>query len=219
MFKEARELIATIREKDPAAHGAAEIIFAYPGFHAVMIHRFAHWCAIQGWTAFARWVSQVGRFLTGIEIHPKAKIGRRVFFDHAMGVVIGETAEVGDDCTIYQGVTLGGTNLTAGAKRHPTLENGVVVGAGAKVLGSFTVGAGAQIGSNAVVVKDVSRFLKRRRRKPQSLAASRSASAAFTRQRPLSMHTVSNPACATRMPPLFLSLCVLLKPSSVKLPV
>ena len=127
MFKEARELIATIREKDPAAHGAAEIIFAYPGFHAVMIHRFAHWCAIQGWTAFARWVSQVGRFLTGIEIHPKAKIGRRVFFDHAMGVVIGETAEVGDDCTIYQGVTLGGTNLTAGAKRHPTLENGVVV--------------------------------------------------------------------------------------------
>ena len=107
MFKEARELIATIREKDPAAHGAAEIIFAYPGFHAVMIHRFAHWCAIQGWTAFARWVSQVGRFLTGIEIHPKAKIGRRVFFDHAMGVVIGETAEVGDDCTIYQGVTLG----------------------------------------------------------------------------------------------------------------
>ena len=123
MFKEARELIATIREKDPAA---AEIIFAYPGFHAVMIHRFAHWCAIQGWTAFARWVSQVGRFLTGIEIHPKAKIGRRVFFDHAMGVVIGETAEVGDDCTIYQGVTLGGTNLTAGAKRHPTLENGVV---------------------------------------------------------------------------------------------
>ena len=134
MFKEARELIATIREKDPAAHGAAEIIFAYPGFHAVMIHRFAHWCAIQGWTAFARWVSQVGRFLTGIEIHPKAKIGRRVFFDHAMGVVIGETAEVGDDCTIYQGVTLGGTNLTAGAKRHPTLENGVVVGAGAKVV-------------------------------------------------------------------------------------
>lgn len=129
MFKEARELIATIREKDPAAHGAAEIIFAYPGFHAVMIHRFAHWCAIQGWTAFARWVSQVGRFLTGIEIHPKAKIGRRVFFDHAMGVVIGETAEVGDDCTIYQGVTLGGTNLTAGAKRHPTLENGVAVGA------------------------------------------------------------------------------------------
>ena len=208
MFKEARELIATIREKDPAAHGAAEIIFAYPGFHAVMIHRFAHWCAIQGWTAFARWVSQVGRFLTGIEIHPKAKIGRRVFFDHAMGVVIGETAEVGDDCTIYQGVTLGGTNLTAGAKRHPTLENGVVVGAGAKVLGSFTVGA-----------RDASRFLKRRRRKPQSLAASRSASAAFMRQRPLSMHTVSNPACATRMPPLFLSLCVLLKPSSVKLPV
>ena len=155
MFSYARELIATIREKDPAAHGTAEVIFAYPGFHAVMIHRASHWCWLQGWKSFARWVSHVGRFLTGIEIHPGAKLGRRVFFDHAMGVVIGETAEVGDDCTIYQGVTLGGTNLTAGAKRHPTLEAGVVVGAGAKVLGAFTVGAGAQIGSNAVVVKPV----------------------------------------------------------------
>lgn len=155
IISDARELIETIREKDPAAHSTLEIIFSYPGFHAVVIHRAAHWCLLQGWESFARWVSHVGRFLTGIEIHPGAKIGRRVFIDHGMGVVIGETAEVGDDCTIYHGVTLGGTSLTKGAKRHPTLEEGVVVGAGAKVLGSFTVGAGAQIGSNAVVVKPV----------------------------------------------------------------
>ena len=155
MFEDARELIATIKEKDPAAHNTAEILFAYPGFHALVIHRAAHWCLLQGWEGFARWVSHVGRFLTGIEIHPGAKIGRRVFIDHGMGVVIGETAEVGDDCTIYHGVTLGGTSLTKGAKRHPTLGRGVVVGAGAKVLGSFTVGDGAQIGSNAVVVKPV----------------------------------------------------------------
>ncbi|MDO5532246.1 serine O-acetyltransferase [Sutterella sp.] len=155
MFDDARELIRTIREKDPAAHSSIEIIFAYPGFHAIMIHRAAHWCRAQGWESFARWVSHVGRFLTGIEIHPGAKIGRRVFIDHGMGVVIGETAEVGDDCTIYHGVTLGGTSLTKGAKRHPTLGKGVVVGAGAKVLGGFTVEDDAQIGSNAVVVKPV----------------------------------------------------------------
>ena len=155
IFSEARELIATIKEKDPAAHNSAEIIFAYPGFHAVMIHRVAHWCRMQGWEGFARWISHVGRFLTGIEIHPGAKIGRRVFIDHGMGVVIGETAEVGDDCTIYHGVTLGGTSLTKGAKRHPTLGRNVVVGAGAKVLGAFTVEDDAQIGSNAVVVKPV----------------------------------------------------------------
>lgn len=155
LFSEARELIATIREKDPAAHNSAEIIFAYPGLHAVLIHRVAHWCRLQGLEGFARWISHAGRFLTGIEIHPGAKIGRRVFIDHGMGVVIGETAEVGDDCTIYHGVTLGGTSLTKGAKRHPTLGRGVVVGAGAKVLGGFTVGDGAQIGSNAVVVKPV----------------------------------------------------------------
>ncbi len=155
IISDARELIETIREKDPAAHSTLEIFFSYPGFQAVVIHRAAHWCWLQGWESFSRWVSHVGRFLTGIEIHPGAKIGRRVFIDHGMGVVIGETAEVGDDCTIYHGVTLGGTSLTKGAKRHPTLEEGVVVGAGAKVLGSFTVGAGAQIGSNAVVVKPV----------------------------------------------------------------
>ena len=112
IISDARELIETIREKDPAAHSTLEIIFSYPGFHAVVIHRAAHWCLLQGWESFARWVSHVGRFLTGIEIHPGAKIGRRVFIDHGMGVVIGETAEVGDDCTIYHGVTLGGTSLT-----------------------------------------------------------------------------------------------------------
>jgi serine O-acetyltransferase len=155
MFKRLREDIATIRERDPAARSAWEVLTCYPGLHALVLHRFAHAC----WLARRRWlarlVSQVARFLTGIEIHPGATIGRRVFIDHGMGVVIGETAEVGDDCTIYQGVTLGGTSLTRGAKRHPTLERGVIVGAGAKVLGGFTVGADAKIGSNAVVVKPV----------------------------------------------------------------
>ncbi len=151
----ASELMATIKEKDPAAHSKWEVIFAYPGYHAVMIHRFSHWCWIQGWRTPARIISQAARWLTGIEIHPGAKIGRRVFIDHGMGVVIGETAEVGDDCTLYHGVTLGGTSLGKGTKRHPTLESGVIVGAGAKVLGSFTVGANARIGSNAVVLKPV----------------------------------------------------------------
>ena len=117
--------------------------------------RLSHWCWIQGWYTFARWVSHVARFLTGIEIHPGAKIGRRVFIDHGMGTVIGETAEVGDDCTIYQGVTLGGTSLGRGEKRHPTLEPGVIVGAGAKVLGGWTVGRNARIGSNAVCLKPI----------------------------------------------------------------
>lgn len=151
----ASELMETIMEKDPAAHSKWEVIFAYPGFHAVMIHRFSHWCWIQGWRTAARIVSQAARWLTGIEIHPGAKIGRRVFIDHGMGVVIGETAEVGDDCTLYHGVTLGGTSLGKGHKRHPTLEPGVIVGAGAKILGSFTVGANARVGSNAVVLKPV----------------------------------------------------------------
>lgn len=155
MFDDARELIDTIMKKDPAAHSRWEVIFAYPGFHAVVIYRFAHWCWLQGWRSFARVVSHAGRFLTGIEIHPAAKIGRRVFIDHGMGVVIGETAEVGDDCTLYHGVTLGGTSLVPGTKRHPTLGRGVIVGAGAKVLGGFAVGDGARIGSNAVVVKPV----------------------------------------------------------------
>ncbi|HTR06359.1 MAG TPA: serine O-acetyltransferase [Paraburkholderia sp.] len=155
MFKRLREDIATIRERDPAARSAWEVLTCYPGLHALVLHRFAHacWRAKRRW--LARYVSQLARFLTGIEIHPGATIGRRVFIDHGMGVVIGETAEVGDDCTIYQGVTLGGTSLTRGAKRHPTLGPGVIVGAGAKVLGGFTVGAQAKIGSNAVVVKPV----------------------------------------------------------------
>jgi serine O-acetyltransferase len=155
MFKRLREDIATIRERDPAARSAWEVLTCYPGLHALVLHRFAHacWRAKRRW--LARYVSQLARFLTGIEIHPSATIGRRVFIDHGMGVVIGETAEVGDDCTIYQGVTLGGTSLTRGAKRHPTLGPGVIVGAGAKVLGGFTVGAQAKIGSNAVVVKPV----------------------------------------------------------------
>ncbi|WP_296654215.1 serine O-acetyltransferase [Paraburkholderia sp.] len=155
MFNRLREDIATIRERDPAARSAWEVLTCYPGLHALVLHRVAHacWRAKRRW--LARYISQLARFLTGIEIHPGATLGRRVFIDHGMGVVIGETAEVGDDCTIYQGVTLGGTSLTRGAKRHPTLGAGVIVGAGAKVLGGFTVGAQAKIGSNAVVVKPV----------------------------------------------------------------
>ncbi|BBP96735.1 serine acetyltransferase [Burkholderia sp. SFA1] len=155
MFDRLREDIAAIRERDPAARSAWEVVTCYPGLHAIVLHRFAHacWRGQRRW--LARFVSQIARFLTGIEIHPGATLGRRVFIDHGMGVVIGETAEIGDDCTIYQGVTLGGTSLTRGAKRHPTLERGVIVGAGAKVLGGFTVGADAKIGSNAVVVKPV----------------------------------------------------------------
>jgi serine O-acetyltransferase len=155
MFTRLREDIATIRERDPAARSAWEVLTCYPGLHALVLHRLAHacWQAKRRW--LARFVSQMARFMTGIEIHPGATLGRRVFIDHGMGVVIGETAQIGDDCTIYQGVTLGGTSLTRGAKRHPTLERGVIVGAGAKVLGGFTIGADAKIGSNAVVTKPV----------------------------------------------------------------
>jgi serine O-acetyltransferase len=155
MFPRLREDIACIRERDPAARSTWEVLTCYPGLHALVLHRFAHaaWC--RGWRWLGRFVSHVGRLLTGIEIHPGATIGRRVFIDHGMGVVIGETAEVGDECTIYQGVTLGGTSLSKGAKRHPTLGRGVIVSAGAKVLGSFTVGDGARVGSNAVVLQPV----------------------------------------------------------------
>jgi serine O-acetyltransferase len=131
------------------------VLTCYPGLHAIYVHKLSHWLWLHGLRWLGRLVSQFGRWLTGIEIHPGAKIGCCVFIDHGMGVVIGETAEVGDGCTIYQGVTLGGTSLYRGAKRHPTLGEGVVVGAGAKVLGGFTVGDGARIGSNAVVVKEV----------------------------------------------------------------
>ena len=154
VFERLREDIATVLEKDPAARSSLEVLLCYPGVHAVALQRVAHRLWRSGFTVPARWISHLARFLTGIEIHPGAKIGRRVFIDHGMGVVVGETAEIGDDCTIYQGVTLGGTALNR-AKRHPTLERGVVVGAGAKVLGPFTVGAGANIGSNSVVLKAV----------------------------------------------------------------
>ena len=154
-FERLREDIATVMEKDPAARSRVEVLLCYPGVHAVAIHRIANPLFRSGFVTIARWLSNMARWLTGIEIHPGATIGRRVFIDHGMGVVIGETAEIGDDCTIYQAVTLGGTSLYRGTKRHPTLGKGVVVGAGAKVLGGFTVGDGARIGSNAVVVKPV----------------------------------------------------------------
>jgi len=183
MFSRIREEIASIIERDPAARTAWEVLTCYPGVHAIAMHRWAHWCWARGMKWLGRFISHVARGLTGIEIHPGATIGRRVFIDHGFGVVIGETAEVGDDCTIYQGVTLGGTSLNKGAKRHPTLGRGVIIGAGAKVLGGFSVnkgakrhptlgrgviigagakvlggfsvGEGAKIGSNAVVVKEV----------------------------------------------------------------
>ena len=155
MFSRLREDISSIIQKDPAARNAWEVITCYPGFQAIVMHRCAHWFWLRGFKWLGRFTSHVARVLTGIEIHPGATLGRRVFIDHGFGVVIGETAEVGDDCTIYQGVTLGGTSLSRGTKRHPTLESGVIVGAGAKVLGGFTIGAGAKIGSNSVVVKPV----------------------------------------------------------------
>ncbi len=155
MFSRLHEDIACIRERDPAARSNWEVLTCYPGLHALMWHRLAHAAWQHNLKWLGRWVSHLGRFLTGIEIHPGARFGRRVFIDHGMGVVIGETAEVGDDCTIYQGVTLGGTTLAKGAKRHPTLGRGVIVGANSQVLGGFTVGDGARIGSGAVVVKPV----------------------------------------------------------------
>jgi serine O-acetyltransferase len=155
MFQQLREDIACILERDPAARSQFEILTCYPGLHAILIHRMAHALWQRGWLWAGRFVSHLGRLFTGIEIHPGARIGRRVFIDHGFGVVIGETAEIGDDCTIYQGVTLGGTRLYKGEKRHPTLEQGVVVGAGAQILGGFTVGAHARVGSNAVVIKPV----------------------------------------------------------------
>jgi serine O-acetyltransferase len=155
MFRQLRDDIACILERDPAARTPWEVLTCYPGLHALYVHKLARWFWTHGLRWLGRFTSQFGRWLTGIEIHPGARIGRCVFIDHGMGVVIGETAEVGNGCTIYQGVTLGGTTLYRGEKRHPTLGQGVVVGAGAKVLGGFTVGDGARIGSNAVVVKAV----------------------------------------------------------------
>ncbi|PWB34868.1 serine O-acetyltransferase [Pseudomonas sp. SDI] len=154
MFERLREDIQSVFHRDPAARNAFEVLTCYPGMHAIWLHRAAHCLWKKDWKWLARLVSNFGRWMTGIEIHPGAKVGRRFFIDHGMGIVIGETAEIGDDVTLYQGVTLGGTSWNKG-KRHPTLEDGVVVGAGAKVLGPFTVGAGAKIGSNAVVTKAV----------------------------------------------------------------
>jgi serine O-acetyltransferase len=155
MFSRLRSDIQCILDRDPAARTRWEVLTLYPGLHAVLLHRLAHWCWVHGLKWLGRFISQCSRWLTGIEIHPGAIVGERVFFDHAMGVVVGETAEIGDGCTIYQGVTLGGTSLYKGAKRHPTLGRNVVVSAGAKVLGGFVVGDGAKIGSNAVVIKPV----------------------------------------------------------------
>jgi serine O-acetyltransferase len=154
MFTALRNEFRAIRTRDPAARGALEIVLCYPGLHAVAAYRLAHWMWRRGLKLFARWLMHLARWLTGIEIHPGASIGRRFFVDHGMGVVIGETAEIGDDCFLYQGVTLGGTSLKPG-KRHPTLDDGVIVGAGAKVLGPITLGKNARVGANAVVVRDV----------------------------------------------------------------
>lgn len=154
MFTRLREDISVVFDRDPAARNAFEVLTTYPGVHAIVLHRVAHrlWRVGLKWPA--RLLAHITRWLTGIEIHPGATIGRRVFIDHGMGVVIGETAELGDDCTLYHGVTLGGTSWKKG-KRHPTLGRGVIIGAGAKVLGPITLGEGAKVGSNAVVVKDV----------------------------------------------------------------
>jgi serine O-acetyltransferase len=153
-IRQLREDIASVFERDPAARNTFEVITPYPGLHALLHYRLANWLWRRGFKWLARLLSTFSRWMTGIEIHPGATIGRRFFIDHGMGVVIGETAEIGDDCTLYHGVTLGGTTWNKG-KRHPTLKNGVVVGAGAKVLGPITVGENARIGSNAVVTKEV----------------------------------------------------------------
>ena len=154
VFQYLKDEIKTIYQRDPAVRSVAEVIFCYPGFHAMLFYRVANWFWRKKLFFLGRFTSHMGRFFTGIEIHPGATIGRRFFIDHGMGVVIGETAEIGDDVTIYQGVTLGGVSLKK-EKRHPTLQNNVIVGSGSKVLGPFTVGENAKIGSNSVVVKEV----------------------------------------------------------------
>ncbi|MFQ5896422.1 MAG: serine O-acetyltransferase [Nitrospinota bacterium] len=161
MRKKVRRAIELIRgdigaafERDPAARSVAEVVLCYPGFHAVVFHRVAHFLWRKNRKLLARWISHVSRFLTGIEIHPGAQIGERFFIDHGMGVVIGETTIIGRNCTLYQGVTLGGTSLEKG-KRHPTLGDNVLVGVGAKVLGPFTIGSGSKVGAGSVVISDV----------------------------------------------------------------
>ena len=154
MFETIKEEIQVVFDRDPAARSVLETLFTCPGFQAILFHRFNHWLWTKKLYLLARMSAHLARFLTGIEIHPGARIGRRFFIDHGMGIVIGETAEIGDDCSIYHGVTLGGTTWQKG-KRHPTLKNNVVVGAGAKILGPITISDGARIGCNAVVVKDI----------------------------------------------------------------
>lgn len=154
MFSGLKEDIACVFDRDPAAQSVFEVVTTYPGVHAVIIHRLSHRCWNAGFRWLARFMSYVNRWFTGIEIHPGAVIGRRFFIDHGMGVVVGETAVIGDDCTLYHGVTLGGTTWAKG-KRHPTLGNGVVIGAGAKVLGPIEIGDGVRVGSNSVVLKPV----------------------------------------------------------------
>lgn len=154
MLETMKRDVRTVLERDPAARSALEVVLCYPGVHAIWIHRIAHRFWRGGWVTTARFVSHVGRFMTGIEIHPAAKLGPGLFIDHGMGVVIGETAEVGENVSLLQGVTLGGTSLKR-EKRHPTLADNVVVGAGAKILGSFTIGAGSRIGAGSVVVREV----------------------------------------------------------------
>lgn len=154
MFDTLRQDVAAIKSRDPAARSTWEIILCYPGFHALWFYRVSHWLWVRRWYLLGRWISQVGRFLTGIEIHPGAKIGRGLVIDHGMATVIGETAEIGENVTLYHNVTLGGVSLKR-EKRHPTVEDHVVVGAGAQILGPITIGAGSRIGANAVVVKEV----------------------------------------------------------------
>jgi serine O-acetyltransferase len=154
MWERLKEDIRTIKERDPAAKNVLEIFLCYPGLHAIWLHRIAHFLYGEGWYTTARLVSHFSRWFTGIEIHPGAKIGKRLFIDHGMGVVIGETSKIGDDCLIYKGVVLGGTTLER-KKRHPTLGNRVIVGSNSTVLGAITIGDGARIGSGSVVVKSV----------------------------------------------------------------
>ena len=155
LFRNLRDEIDATLARDPAARSRLEVVLCYPGFHALLFHRLAHWLWQHGLLLAGRFVSHIGRMATGIEIHPGARIGKRLFIDHGMGVVIGETAEIGDDCTLYQGVTLGGTSLDRDQKRHPTLGNGVIVSVHAQVLGPFRVGDGARIGAQAVVLNEV----------------------------------------------------------------
>jgi len=154
MFSRIKEDINSVFDRDPAARTSLEVLLNYPGLHAIWIHRLSHKLWKANWKLLARVLSTFSRWLTGVEIHPGAKLGRRFFIDHGMGVVIGETSEIGDDVTLYHGVTLGGTSWNAG-KRHPTLEDNVVIGAGAQVLGPITIGKGGKVGSNSVVVKDL----------------------------------------------------------------